>query len=95
MRDILGLCLFRRETVGLPSKKEIEFHMFLLQVEKELQFWMLGLTAFQSRMEEGINEFPNEIVLDSGSRMSLLFLSAYTWSALFRGRWPTIFSKDT
>ena len=35
-------------------------------------------------MEDGINEFLKEIVLDSGTRMSLLFLSAYTWSALFR-----------
>ena len=46
---------------------------------------MLESTAFQSLMEDGINEFLKEIVLDSGTRMSLLFLSAYAWSALFRG----------
>ena len=32
---------------------------------------MLGSTAFQSRMEDGIHEFLKEIVIDSGTRMSL------------------------
>ena len=75
MRDILGLYLFR-----FPFS---EFRKCLLKVERELQFWMLGSTALQSRMEDGINEFLNEIVLDSGTRMSLLFLSAYIYIYIY------------
>ena len=80
MHDILGLYLFHRlyGNSGFAFGK-IEFRKCLLKVERELQFWMRGSTAFQSRMEDGINEFLNEIVLDSGTRMSLLFLSAYIY----------------
>ena len=48
------------EAKSHPSTILIEFRRCLLKVKRELQFWMLGSTAFQIRMEDGINEFLNE-----------------------------------